>query len=462
MGQVGGAATSGRGLTALQVAEALRVTAEARLKKGTAAVPSPQAMQNTRYSPAERANAIEPEDCSAVHQLSVPYTDRKGRQVKVHVTEYAPEVFSYLRQLKGLTELQFADEWSLPENRLKMELGEGRSQALFLKSKTMLLICKTISVEEANILLRALHAYTLHIITYPNSVLMRFYMLLKVSVGSEEGYILCSNDIFGDAPALHEKWDIKGRVPKKDKKPHHPHLSRRDKERDANATNTRKNQHGMADPAIDESHESRDRESAIDVRGTTEDPQKLCTLHDKDLTRCFWLPCTMRRQILEGLFRDYDFLENSGMMDYSLLIGVAYQDNEKQLPDKRCNIENRNTASSSGVACASTPTEMRRSSLATGGPPSDKRMTLMPCPEFENGVRSVDDQEVYYIGIIDVLTTYTWKKKTANFFKSFLWKQKMLSTIPPHRYARRIRSFTELIFPTVNDEANDRQVSPLS
>ncbi|CAC9548743.1 phosphatidylinositol-4-phosphate 5-kinase-like protein [Leishmania infantum JPCM5] len=453
MGQVGGTATSGRGLTALQVAAALRVTAAARLKKAEAATLSSQAMHSTHCSLAEQSKAIKPEDCSAVQQLTVPSTDHKGKHVKVRVTEYAPEVFSFLRQLKGVTDPQFADEWSLPENRLKMEMGEGRSQAFFLKSKTMLFMCKTISVEEVRALLRVLRAYTLHITAHPSSLLMRFYMLLKVSVRNEEGYILCFNDVFGAASVLHEKWDIKGRVPKNGKHLHYPHLIRSGYEPDPHVTKTRKNPHVLANPAIDASQQHPGRESAVVVRGT-EGAQGLPTLHDKDLTRLFWAPRTARKRLVEELLRDYDFLKNAGMMDYSLLIGVAYQDDKTRPPEKRYGIENTNVASSSGVAPVSTSAEVRPATLAQDNHPFGTRTTLTTFPEFANGVRSFDDQEVYYIGVIDVLTTYTLKKKGANFFKSLLWKQKTLSTIPPDRYAHRITSFTELIFPDVKEEAN--------
>ncbi|CBZ25877.1 phosphatidylinositol-4-phosphate 5-kinase-like protein [Leishmania mexicana MHOM/GT/2001/U1103] len=453
MGQVGGTATSGRGLTALQVAVALKVTAAAWLKKAEAPTSSSQAMHSTHCSPDEQFKAIKPEDCSTLQQLTVLSTDHKGKQVKVRVTEYAPNVFSFLRHLKGVTESQFADEWSLPENRLKMEMGEGRSQALFLKSRTMLFMCKTISAEEVHALLRVLRAYTLHIIAHPSSLLMRFYRLLKVSVRSEVGYILCFNNVFDVAAVLHEKWDIKGRVPKNRKHPHYSHLIRSGYEPDPHVTKTRKNRHVIANPAIDAPQQHPDREGAVVVRGN-EDAQRLPTLHDKDLTRRFWLPRTIRKRLVEELLHDYDFLKNAGMMDYSLLIGVAYQDDKTQPADKRYGIESTNMTSSSGVAPASTSAEVRPASLAQDNHPSGEMTTLTTFPEFANGVHSFDDQEVYYIGIIDVLTTYTLKKRSANFFKSLLWEQKTLSTIPPDRYARRITSFTGLIFPDVREEAN--------
>lgn len=45
------------------------------------------------------------------------------------------------------------------------------------------------------------------------------------------------------------------------------------------------------------------------------------------------------------------------------------------------------------------------------------------------------------IYLIDFLTTYNWKKQVAHFFKQSLYKEQQLSTIPPDKYAARMRAF---------------------
>ncbi|KAK7197227.1 phosphatidylinositol-4-phosphate 5-kinase-like protein [Novymonas esmeraldas] len=451
MGQ-GGAATSGRGLTALQVAAALKAAAAVQLgdAASAAAVSSPT-LRRTRSGVAEHSSAIKPEDCSAVQELTAPSSDAGGARVDVRVTEYAPSVFHFVRQVEGVADAHFADEWSLPEERLRMELGEGRSQALFLKSKSMAFMCKTIAVEEVQVLLRVLRAYALHISANPSSLLMRFYMLLRVSVGKEEGYILCFNDVFGAATVLHEKWDIKGRVPKPGKYEYFPHLIRRAYEPDPYLIETPKNRDVVVNPAAAEAqqhlHDGRD---AVVVKGA-EDAQKLSTLHDKDLTRLFWLPHKTRKRLLQQLLSDYVFLRDAGLMDYSLLIGVAYQESKQSRSGKRYVIENMKMTAPRGAASASPCVEVRPASPVASG---NKAMKFITLSEFANGVHSLYDQEIYYIGIIDMLTTYTIKKKSANFFKSFLWEQDTLSTVPPSRYAQRITSFTKLIFPSVHGESH--------
>ena len=81
---------------------------------------------------------------------------------------------------------------------------------------------------------------------------------------------------------------------------------------------------------------------------------------------------------------------------------------------------------------------------------------------FHEGINGIDGHETYYIGIIDMLTEYTWKKRSANFFKSFLWRDVTLSTIPPQDYCARIEKFASRIFPTiitVDEETADQSAA---
>jgi hypothetical protein len=54
--------------------------------------------------------------------------------------------------------------------------------------------------------------------------------------------------------------------------------------------------------------------------------------------------------------------------------------------------------------------------------------------------------EIYFVGIIDTLTSYNGKKKAANFFKNFLWRNATLSTVPAEYYGNRLFQFVLTIF----------------
>jgi len=57
-------------------------------------------------------------------------------------------------------------------------------------------------------------------------------------------------------------------------------------------------------------------------------------------------------------------------------------------------------------------------------------------------------KEVYHVGLIDFLSRYYLAKKTAHLFKSVLWEDQMLSTVPPDFYANRFKEYLPTIFPT--------------
>lgn len=437
MGQDIGAATSGRGLTGALVAAALRATAAEKLQRhrdeavaGDGGEYAARDVKRTRSSIQCSALSVDPAAYHAQSTLTVPVGT-----TSVTVTEYAPDVFRFIRGAEGIAEELFCDEWNLPEERSTMALGEGRSQALFLKSVNMEFMCKTIAEDEVHVLQAILKDYTKHIVEEPDSLLMRFYMLLKVQEAKEVGYIVCFGDVFRSATALNEKWDIKGRVPKPGKFRHFPHLVRRAYEPDPYLIDTPRDD-------VDTDSTRTSREDVVVVND--KDKFSIRTNKDKDLTRLFWLPKERRDRLTSQLFSDYLFLGSMGLMDYSLLVGVSYNDNKVSRQGKRYMvIRNMKMMHELGKGVSEGVEERP-------GFPHRAGRGFESLSAFAQGISSLFDQEVYYIGVIDMLTAYSFKKKFANFCKSFLWEQNALSTIPPKEYQRRIMKYTTVIFPEVS------------
>ncbi|RNF08943.1 phosphatidylinositol-4-phosphate 5-kinase [Trypanosoma conorhini] len=436
---IGGTATSGRGLTGRQVAGALTATADAQLQSHRdrlrAEENSPFSRQRTVSGVIQTLEELGIEKYQERRALRFEVSNSGGQKEMVEVHEYAPEVFRFLRQLDGFDEDSFANEWKLPEDRLALELGEGRSMALFLKSKSMDLMCKTIAEEEVEVLLGLLPQYTEHLSRNTNTLLTRFSMLLKVESGAGVGFIICFGDVFASCPALNEKWDLKGRIPKPGKYQHFLKLIQRP---------------GEPHPYLIET--PRETINVPELTGSLEgqvvvvaaaDRHKLATRKDKDLTRLFWLERQKRKKLIHALLKDYEFLGNAGVMDYSLLIGVTY--NESKVSRSGRQIRSMRMTFPMG----SEPTQTLMEIRPTSPPRVDQAYH-----EFSAGVNSLYEQEVYYIGIIDTLTKYTWKKMMANFFKSFLWKSETLSTIPPMEYRKRLSKYTKIIFPDVDPTNN--------
>ncbi|SCU67383.1 phosphatidylinositol-4-phosphate 5-kinase, putative [Trypanosoma equiperdum] len=425
-----GAATSGKGLTGRQVAAALKYASkpsgeehEERSKLTEDAENEQEG--NKREGDTVALEHITEEKCRNGRRLSVLCPYGNGKE-PMNVYEYAPDVFYLLRKLDGFDKKTFADEWDLPNERQDLELSEGRSMALFLESKSKYLLCKIIAKVEVDVLLHLLPRYAKHFREHSNTLLMRFYMLLRVEFRGELGYVLCFGDVFAPCRTLNEKWDLKGRRPKPGKYKHFAKLFQHPYDSTTGQSTT---------PGTDTTQYF---PSGTGISGLKEMPKatdknKLATKKDKDLTRYFWLDKEQREKLLLTLRDDCKFLASVGLMDYSLLIGVAYEEKGISNPTKRL--------------------RSMRMPYPRCGPPEgameNRPEWTMTCGgecKFSKGIFSLYNQEVYYIGVIDVLTPYTFKKKLAKLFKSFLWRMDTLSTIPPLKYCERILQFTEDIF----------------
>lgn len=101
------------------------------------------------------------------------------------------------------------------------------------------------------------------------------------------------------------------------------------------------------------------------------------------------------KEALKQIAKDADFLERIGAMDYSLLVGFT------SCNKKTCLLENI----------------------------TNKRF------------KSSNNEEIACIGIIDILTEYTTKKKIESFFKSIIFSKNKISAINPALYRKRFVLF---------------------
>jgi len=71
-------------------------------------------------------------------------------------------------------------------------------------------------------------------------------------------------------------------------------------------------------------------------------------------------------------------------------------------------------------------------------------------------------QELYFIGIIDCLTLYVFKKKMANVVKRAIWEKAALSTVNANYYAERFHHYSTkriIHYPEDNVERRGRSNS---
>jgi 1-phosphatidylinositol-4-phosphate 5-kinase len=190
----------------------------------------------------------------------------------------------------------------------------------------------------------------------------------------------------------------------------------------------------------------------------------------------------MKLQVLQ----DTLFLRRLGIMDYSLLVAVvrphnscpphlatvvcreiehAFLTEDVRSPPVEQQGEKRGLLKQMGakVAALRRVFTSGRRKLSAASRRQSAQMTTARTSRFEScegGLAGFDpsggpDLAVYYIGIIDILTVYNWKKRAAHFFKKFtIGCCHEIDTEPPSVYQPRfIKYFDEKIQGVTSEDA---------
>lgn len=208
-----------------------------------------------------------------------------GQAGSVVVTDYAPKIFKEIREHFGISTQDYINAWAYDLDELpKPKVGAGRSGSLFLFSKDRKFLYKSIPLHEVQSLLDTLGNYHNHLLTTPNSILMRFVGLLCIHdrVTAQNMFIgVSTNCVWSPLPAkMDELYDLKGRKPKK----------------------------------------SEEKQTMKKNSGVWKDNQ---------LRRTFKLGKAQRESLLASIKADSEFLAANNMMDYSLLVGIQEKGDER-------------------------------------------------------------------------------------------------------------------------------------
>ncbi|XP_063900508.1 phosphatidylinositol 5-phosphate 4-kinase type-2 alpha-like [Zophobas morio] len=137
---------------------------------------------------------------------------------------------------------------------------------------------------------------------------------------------------------------------------------------------------------------------------------------DKDLDRNFFLSKDIKLDFFDTVKKDLDFFIRNNLMDYSFLIGV-----------------------------------------------SKKKDGTVVYPPWARTLESEEEWgELFHVGFIDCLTSYTLKKRVAHGLKRVLWTTWELSTINAIAYASRMGLFLVSIFEDSPLETNKYKSSSLN
>ncbi|XP_034724540.1 phosphatidylinositol 5-phosphate 4-kinase type-2 gamma-like isoform X1 [Etheostoma cragini] len=313
--------------------------------------------------------------------------------------DYCPQVFRNLREHFGIEDQDY--QVSLARSPpLKEE--EGQRVKLMLTSYDRTLVVKEISSEEVEEVHNILSEYHQHIVTCHGSTLLpQFLAMYRVSVESEDTYLLVMRNMFSHRLHIHRKYDLKGSL-----------VSRQ--------------------ASFKEKVKELPTYKDVDFRNNMQ------KVHVSDEAKA---------KIVEKLNRDIEFLVRMRFMDYSLLLGIhdveraereeeAEKEEELELSHEE-EKEDENSIAPEGIGGY-------MNSFKPMGPGE-----FDPYVDVYAIQSAVDapQREVYFMGLIDVLTQYDTKKKAAHAAKAVKHGAGAeISTVHPEQYAKRFLEFITKIF----------------
>ncbi|KAI5093238.1 phosphatidylinositol 5-phosphate 4-kinase type-2 gamma-like isoform X1, partial [Silurus meridionalis] len=369
-----------------------------------------------------------PDDFKANSKIKVNYHLFNKENLPGHFKfkEYCPQVFRNLRERFGIEDQDY--QMSLVRSSTLKD-GESPDDSLLLTSHDRLLIIKQISSEDVEDMHNILPEYHQHIVkSHGITLLPQFLGMYRITVNNEDTYFLIMRNMFSHRLTIHTKYTLKV---------------------------TRENRIHLHTSCFQRYSSCTGR--AWMWNQTVISYYDLPTLKDLDFRnnmQQIYISDEKKEKLMEKLSRDVDFLVRLKLMDYSLLLGIHNMDRgeheeEEEDEDSACeeDDEQDNDPSMLAPTSLSTPPE-----AGAGSVPARKAATPA---EFDPsvdvyGIQSAAgalQKEVYFMGLINILTHYDTKKKAAHAAKTVKHGSGAeISTVHPEQYGRRFLEFISNIF----------------
>lgn len=384
-------------------------------------------------------------DNPAFNKFLIP--SHKDDKARIVFKDYSPDIFKRIRKLFDIIEKDYA--LSLGPEQILSELmvgalgslselfSEGKSGSFFYYSNDARYLIKTIPHREALSLKKVLPSYLEHIELYPQTLLPRYLGFHRIGINGRKVHFVVMANVFSTNRTIHERYDLKG------------------------STFGRTAAKVLADnPGA--------------VR------------KDLDLCKRFTLGEERRRAMIDQARADLELLSSLNLMDYSLLCGISYPKRDHHPEDAPAEALSMtpNTANAPATAAATAdpdagPTSRSLPKCASEHAPeeaahgSNRSHTANPRLSHEFNIscdssssmpftcdgtekRSIppwvdepdgaihantvgQDPEIYFIGIIDILTAFSFAKLAESVGRSVLHPhlRRGISCKPPYEYASR-------------------------
>uniref|UniRef100_T1JNX9 1-phosphatidylinositol-5-phosphate 4-kinase n=1 Tax=Strigamia maritima TaxID=126957 RepID=T1JNX9_STRMM len=341
-----------------------------------------------------------PDDFKAYSKIKVDnhFFNKENMPSHFKVKEYCPLVFRNIRERFQIDDTDF--RYSLSKYQPLLTDSTGRSSARLFFSWDGSYFIKTLTseeVEQMHYLLKQYHPYIVE--RHGKTLLPQYLGMYRLTVEGTETYVVVSRHVFSNHLTIHRKYDLKG--------------------------------------------------STVDREASDKEKEKeLPMLKDNDFVRegvRIHIGDNAREKLLQNLNADVEFLSKLNMMDYSLLLGI--HDNERAEQEEREREEeeedevpaDNDDTESQGSGKLSPPDspQLGRERFMRNGD-IDPKIDIYALPCSEHAPR----KEIYFMGLIDVLTNYGIKKRTAQAAKTVKHGAGAeISTVHPEQYGRRFLDF---------------------
>ncbi|KAG5491736.1 hypothetical protein JIQ42_01644 [Leishmania sp. Namibia] len=323
-------------------------------------------------------------------------------------TDFSPMCYRHIREFFKVDAKAYCDV--LRNSRWHSIPTPGKSAAqLFFCGRDW--VIKTMTDQESNFLRMVLHRYYYHVRDNPFTLLPHFLGHHRLRIGSKTHNFIIMQNVFATTNTIHEKFDLKGST--------------------------------IGRFASDE-----------EKRRTT------FTQKDLDINSPMHLGAERRLLLIEQIKKDCEFLKRSMIMDYSFLLGIHV------LSATSDTLSSANPGGSLGMLTRSVTDGTLRMNTTIGHTTSGDRPDSSGADLSEHSRRgsrldgrcfTADQggmlstkvpglrQEIYYIGIIDILQEYNARKVLENVVFGSMYDRKRISCVNPNDYATRFIAFMSSI-----------------
>lgn len=347
---------------------------------------------------------------------------------------YAPIAFRHFRELFGIKPEDFVS--SFCDHHLVELPNPGASGSLFYLTQNDEFITKTVQHKEATFLQKLLPGYYLNLNQNPFTLLPKFFGLYCFQHDSKNVRLIVMNNVLPTWLKIHQKYDLKGST----------------YNRKASGKEIQKDSPTFKDLDFIEHH-----------------PEGI------------FLENTVYRNLVKTIQRDCRVLESFQIIDYSLLVGVHSLDQamKENLPlleeeDNLSKDEMKNMPFGDGatsyplgvVDTAGLETGQRNKNDNSDNFP----MLLKPQRTTEKAAegnfslsglparKANGEKLLLYVGIIDILQSYRFKKRLEHIWKSLIHDGDSVSVHNPSFYSHRFQEFMfNNVFKTTSSPRTSRR-----